>query len=207
MDVDLEDRRQSHAQAGTNDSTVSIQPFLSSISNSSHNTASPAQPETSAYSHGINYNSSLNHVRQSHSHFAENGVTSEVQQKADSTEGVASACEAETPAQHDPGPLPMLASACPGWVCYAEKTHGSYILPFISTTKSPQVSMPPHPLTSLFYPPSPPHLPSTLLPPIPLYTAVTEVTLFVRAEIVKTLPVSALACTMHPAATGETCLC
>ncbi|KAL3144424.1 hypothetical protein ABBQ32_004170 [Trebouxia sp. C0010 RCD-2024] len=108
MDVDLEDRRQSHAQAGTNDSTVSIQPFLSSISNSSHNTASPAQPETSAYSHGINYNSSLNHVRQSHSHFAENGVTSEVQQKADSTE---------------------------------EKTHGSYILPFISTTKSPQAVM------------------------------------------------------------------
>lgn len=24
----------------------------------------------------------------------------------------------------DPGPLPVLASACPGWVCYAEKTHG-----------------------------------------------------------------------------------
>ncbi|RMX42495.1 hypothetical protein pdam_00020422 [Pocillopora damicornis] len=37
--------------------------------------------------------------------------------------------------------LPMLASACPGWVCYAEKTHGSYILPFISTTKSPQQIM------------------------------------------------------------------
>ena len=33
--------------------------------------------------------------------------------------------------------LPMLASACPGWVCYAEKTH-SEMLPFISTTKSPQ---------------------------------------------------------------------
>jgi hypothetical protein len=38
------------------------------------------------------------------------------------------------------GPLPMLASACPGWVCYAEKTHGDYVLPYISTTKSPQVS-------------------------------------------------------------------
>lgn len=37
-------------------------------------------------------------------------------------------------------PLPMLASACPGWVCYAEKTHGDYVLPYISTTKSPQVS-------------------------------------------------------------------
>lgn len=34
--------------------------------------------------------------------------------------------------------LPMLASSCPGWICYAEKTHGSYILPYISTTKSPQ---------------------------------------------------------------------
>ena len=35
--------------------------------------------------------------------------------------------------------LPMLASACPGWVCYAEKTHGNTVLPFISTTRSPQV--------------------------------------------------------------------
>ncbi|KAM4656918.1 cytosolic iron-sulfur assembly component 3 isoform 1-T1 [Amazona ochrocephala] len=34
--------------------------------------------------------------------------------------------------------LPMLASACPGWICYAEKTHGSFIIPYISTTKSPQ---------------------------------------------------------------------
>lgn len=42
-------------------------------------------------------------------------------------------------AEQEAGPLPMLASACPGWVCYAEKTHGSYILPYISTTKSPQV--------------------------------------------------------------------
>ncbi|GAC93384.1 hypothetical protein PHSY_000949 [Pseudozyma hubeiensis SY62] len=33
--------------------------------------------------------------------------------------------------------LPMLASACPGWICYAEKTHGE-LLPYISTTKSPQ---------------------------------------------------------------------
>lgn len=39
------------------------------------------------------------------------------------------------------GQLPMLASACPGWICYAEKTHGSYILPYISTTKSPQQVM------------------------------------------------------------------
>ena len=35
--------------------------------------------------------------------------------------------------------LPMLASACPGWVCYAEKTHGDTVLPYISTTRSPQV--------------------------------------------------------------------
>ncbi|KAF8409702.1 hypothetical protein HHK36_005781 [Tetracentron sinense] len=34
--------------------------------------------------------------------------------------------------------LPMLASACPGWICYAEKTLGSYILPYISSVKSPQ---------------------------------------------------------------------
>ena len=38
------------------------------------------------------------------------------------------------------GKLPMLASACPGWICYAEKTH-SEMLPFISRTKSPQQVM------------------------------------------------------------------
>ena len=37
------------------------------------------------------------------------------------------------------GSLPMLASACPGWVCYAEKTHGDLVLPYMSTTRSPQV--------------------------------------------------------------------
>lgn len=37
--------------------------------------------------------------------------------------------------------LPMLASSCPGWVCYAEKTHGSFIIPYISTTRSPQQIM------------------------------------------------------------------
>lgn len=35
----------------------------------------------------------------------------------------------------------MLTSACPGWICYAEKTHGSFILPYISKTKSPQQIM------------------------------------------------------------------
>ncbi|KAI9190740.1 cytosolic Fe-S cluster assembly factor [Polychytrium aggregatum] len=38
------------------------------------------------------------------------------------------------------GVLPMLSSACPGWICYAEKTHG-YIIPNIDTTKSPQQIM------------------------------------------------------------------
>lgn len=38
------------------------------------------------------------------------------------------------------GTLPMVASACPGWICYAEKTH-SEMLPFISQTKSPQQVM------------------------------------------------------------------
>lgn len=37
-------------------------------------------------------------------------------------------------------PLPMLASACPGWICYAEKAH-SEMLPFIARTKSPQQVM------------------------------------------------------------------
>jgi iron only hydrogenase large subunit-like protein len=38
------------------------------------------------------------------------------------------------------GKLPMLASACPGWVCYAEKAHAE-MLPFMSRTKSPQQVM------------------------------------------------------------------
>ncbi|XP_068605743.1 cytosolic Fe-S cluster assembly factor narfl [Brachionichthys hirsutus] len=37
--------------------------------------------------------------------------------------------------------LPMMTSACPGWICYAEKTHGNFILPYISTTRSPQQVM------------------------------------------------------------------
>ena len=37
--------------------------------------------------------------------------------------------------------IPLLTSACPGWICYAEKTHGDFILPYISTTKSPQQVM------------------------------------------------------------------
>jgi len=36
--------------------------------------------------------------------------------------------------------LPMLASACPGWICYAEKAHAE-MLPFIARTKSPQQVM------------------------------------------------------------------
>ncbi|XP_017771766.1 PREDICTED: probable cytosolic Fe-S cluster assembly factor CPIJ010948 [Nicrophorus vespilloides] len=40
-----------------------------------------------------------------------------------------------------PKTLPMLASSCPGFVCYAEKTHGNFILPYISTVKSPQQIM------------------------------------------------------------------
>lgn len=37
--------------------------------------------------------------------------------------------------------IPMLTSSCPGFVCYAEKTFGDFIIPFISTTKSPQQIM------------------------------------------------------------------
>lgn len=37
--------------------------------------------------------------------------------------------------------LPLLASSCPGWICYAEKTHGKELIPHISTVKSPQAIM------------------------------------------------------------------
>ncbi|KYK57730.1 hypothetical protein DCS_04743 [Drechmeria coniospora] len=35
---------------------------------------------------------------------------------------------------------PILASSCPGWVCYAEKTH-PHVLPHLSRVKSPQALM------------------------------------------------------------------
>ena len=38
-------------------------------------------------------------------------------------------------------PLPVLTSACPGWVCYAEKTHGATVLRHVSAVKSPQQVM------------------------------------------------------------------
>ncbi|KAH7094194.1 iron hydrogenase [Auriculariales sp. MPI-PUGE-AT-0066] len=37
-------------------------------------------------------------------------------------------------------PGPMLAGACPGWVCYAEKTHG-HLLPLLARARSPQAVM------------------------------------------------------------------
>lgn len=54
----------------------------------------------------------------------------EFQERKRSTEEVATRAKAEPL-------LPMLASACPGWICYAEKTHGE-LLPLISKTRSPQ---------------------------------------------------------------------
>ncbi|XP_037360508.1 cytosolic iron-sulfur assembly component 3 [Talpa occidentalis] len=38
-------------------------------------------------------------------------------------------------------PLPVLSSACPGWICYAEKVHGSVLVPHLSTARSPQQVM------------------------------------------------------------------
>lgn len=45
-----------------------------------------------------------------------------------------------SPSSSSTGPLPILSSACPGWVCYAEKTHGE-LLPFVSNVKSEQAVM------------------------------------------------------------------
>ncbi|GAB6020369.1 hypothetical protein CHUAL_003078 [Chamberlinius hualienensis] len=33
---------------------------------------------------------------------------------------------------------PVLAGICPGWICYAEKSHGQLIVPLLSSTKSAQ---------------------------------------------------------------------
>jgi iron only hydrogenase large subunit-like protein len=39
------------------------------------------------------------------------------------------------------GDLPLLASSCPAFICFAEKTASSVLLPYISTSKSPQQVM------------------------------------------------------------------
>ncbi|KAG0361045.1 cytosolic Fe-S cluster assembly factor NARFL-like protein [Gamsiella multidivaricata] len=54
--------------------------------------------------------------------------------------GAAGAADEPAVAVETESAIPMLASACPGWICYAEKTHG-YMLPYISETKSPQQIM------------------------------------------------------------------
>lgn len=36
---------------------------------------------------------------------------------------------------------PVITSACPGWICYAEKTHGDTMLEYISSVRSPQQVM------------------------------------------------------------------
>ncbi|KAL1306881.1 hypothetical protein AAFC00_005528 [Neodothiora populina] len=41
------------------------------------------------------------------------------------------------PTREEQPKKPVLASACPGWICYAEKTH-PHVLPHISRLKSPQ---------------------------------------------------------------------
>jgi iron only hydrogenase large subunit-like protein len=43
------------------------------------------------------------------------------------------------PAQKQPS-KPILTSSCPGWICYAEKTH-PHVLPHLSRLKSPQALM------------------------------------------------------------------
>lgn len=49
-----------------------------------------------------------------------------------------SAHEFSTTFKENKDRLPLLTSSCPGWICYAEKTHGNLLLPHISTVKSAQ---------------------------------------------------------------------
>ncbi|KAJ5631256.1 Iron hydrogenase [Penicillium longicatenatum] len=44
---------------------------------------------------------------------------------------------ASSEGQEAPPKRPILSSACPGWICYAEKTH-PFVLPHLSRLKSPQ---------------------------------------------------------------------
>eukprot|EP00347_Sterkiella_histriomuscorum_P000664 403374972 len=52
-------------------------------------------------------------------------------------EEVKSSKKVFTKQSQEPG-IPILASECPGWVCYAEKVVGDQAFPFMSTVKSPQ---------------------------------------------------------------------
>lgn len=53
--------------------------------------------------------------------------------------GAAEVLSSPTPGVSTPS-TPILSSSCPGWVCYAEKTH-PYVLPHLSKVKSPQALM------------------------------------------------------------------
>lgn len=53
--------------------------------------------------------------------------------------GTAEVLSTPTPGVSAPS-TPILSSSCPGWVCYAEKTH-PYVLPHLSKVKSPQALM------------------------------------------------------------------
>ncbi|KAM0463860.1 hypothetical protein ACHAO4_000584 [Trichoderma viride] len=53
--------------------------------------------------------------------------------------GTAEVLSSPTPGVVAPS-TPILSSSCPGWVCYAEKTH-PYVLPHLSKVKSPQALM------------------------------------------------------------------
>ena len=159
MDVDLHDRRQSHAQASTNDSISAAQSMPSvTISSSYQKPAASAQaaPQAGSSFLDLSHTSSDNQTPQSKPNSAQNSDLADTRHRSHASEALLDASRPQhtsvqhapvqhdtaqhDAAQHDPGPLPMLASACPGWVCYAEKTHGSYILPYISTAKSPQVT-------------------------------------------------------------------
>ena len=56
---------------------------------------------------------------------------------ADAADTADAADAADGSRVHSAAILPVLASSCPGFVCYAEKTHPES-LPFLSTVKSPQ---------------------------------------------------------------------
>ena len=55
-------------------------------------------------------------------------------------------CQEEQLFANHPQTCPMLTPNLfvlfgSGWICYAEKTHGNFILPYISTARSPQQVM------------------------------------------------------------------
>ena len=67
------------------------------------------------------------------------GGVSKVYDMCEARDIVLQAAAQEFLQKYKEGPLPLLCSECPGWVCYAEKKADSCVLPLMSKVKTPMM--------------------------------------------------------------------